>query len=279
MTCKDPRRHEGGRATQLGRVRGAVSPRVSFPLGPRAVAALVEAISGGYSHSDISTLFMRVGVDPWDPGDKVNKARRAQAVLKALRAQSSPNATRITMDLVSEVLKHGERDVPWIEHPSWWSPLVETLINAGLEWDSAALRLVPSVEGVSAAEARGLLEQRLVDLGWETAAAHYAQAVRALSAGDWESANAQIRSFLEAFIPDAAATILGTVPRSDPVASLQDLKGRGALFDGEFDFARGLWKLANPRGSHAGLSDRDEAQFRMLSATAYARFLLSRLPE
>jgi hypothetical protein len=227
---------------------------------------------------DIATLFT-VGVDPWDPGDKVNKARRAQAVLKALRDQSGPNATRMAMDLASEVLKHGDRDVSWLDHPSWWSPLVEGLIDDGLEWDSASLRLVPSVEGVSASEARGLLEQRLVDLGWETAAAHYRQAVRALSAGDWESANAQLRSFLEAFIPDAAATILGTVARSDPAASLQDLNAKGALFDGEFDFARGLWKLANPRGSHAGLSDRDEAHFRMLSATAYARFLLSRLPE
>lgn len=123
-----------------------------------------------------------------------------------------------------------------------------------------------------------MLETRLRDLGWDTAAAHYRQSLEALAAGHWESANAQVRSFLEAFVPALASDALDRPPRTDFLAALQDLKSHDALFDGEYDFARGFWKLANPRGSHAGLSDREEARFRVFVATVYARFLLSRLP-
>lgn len=110
------------------------------------------------------------------------------------------------------------------------------------------------------------------------AAAHYRQALEALGAGHWESANAQVRSFLEAFVPVLASDALNRPPRTDFLAALEELKNHNALFDREFDFARGPWKLANPRGSHAGLSDREEARFRVFVATVYARFLLSRLP-
>jgi hypothetical protein len=61
------------------------------------------------------------------------------------------------------------------------------------------------------------------------------------------------------------------------MAALQDLRDAGKLLEGEFDFARGLWKVCNSRGSHAGLSDSDEARFRFLAVTAYGRFLLDRL--
>jgi hypothetical protein len=57
------------------------------------------------------------------------------------------------------------------------------------------------------------------------------------------------------------------------------MRDKGLLLDGEYDFARGLWEMCNARGSHAGRSDAEEARFRFLALSAYARFLLSRLEE
>lgn len=247
-------------------------------LGARTLAALIDAIETGYSHSSMRTLFVRVGVDAWDSPRPagINKATRAQRVLDALR-QRDDDSTAI--ELATEVVKDG---VPgpssWRDPPIWWQPLVDALAGDGLEWDTSLGRLIPTDESISIPEERAQLETQLVELGWDVAAAHYRQAAEALSASRWESANAQVRSFLEALLIQAAAEILDAKPQRDPLAAIQDLKNAGTLFDGEYDFARGLWKLANPRGSHAGLSDRDEARFRLVAATAYARYLLSRLP-
>jgi hypothetical protein len=252
---------------------------MSFPICPKSKAALVEAMDDGYTHATMSTLFMRVGVERWDPGpSKVNKARRAQAVVHGLEGKADADGVRMILALVTEVARSGSV-AAWTSPARWWAPLVEALAGDGWDWDEGAERLVPAVEGVDVPEARNWLEQRLDQLGWDTAAAHYGQAVRALGSGDWESANAQLRSFLEAFVPAAATPLLGKPAPRDPNAALQQLDAKKMILPGEFDFARGMWKLANERGSHAGLSSRDEAQFRMLTATAWARFLLTRLPD
>jgi len=57
------------------------------------------------------------------------------------------------------------------------------------------------------------------------------------------------------------------------------MRDKGLLLDGEYDFARGLWQMCNARGPHASRSDAEEARFRFLAISAYARFLLSRLGE
>ena len=252
-----------------------------FPFGSHTQAALIDAICDGYSHADMGTLFMRVGIDQWDVrGEGVNKATRAQRVIQGLRDDLDSAAHAKALELATEVVTHGDiPESPWGRNkPMWWQPLVDALSGDGFDWDGAAQRLFPAAEGLDVAEEYGVLEARLKDLGWTTPATHYRQALQALADGHWESANAQVRSFLESFVPHLASDRVGRPLRSDFMAALQDLNSQDILFPGEFDFARGFWKLANPRGSHAGLSDREEARFRVFVATAYARFLLSRLP-
>jgi hypothetical protein len=162
-------------------------------------AAVIEAISDGYSHSDMTTLFIRAGVDQWDSrGEGITKATRAQRVIHGLRDDQEPSANSKAFELVAEVVKHG--DVPASpfgpDTPRWWQPLIDALSSDGYDWDTDAKRLFPAAEGLNVVEEYGVLETRLRDLGWDTAAAHYRQSLEALAAGHWESANAQSGAFL-----------------------------------------------------------------------------------
>jgi hypothetical protein len=152
-----------------------------FALGARTLAALIDAIETGYSHSSMRTLFVRVGVDAWDSPRPagINKATRAQRVLDALR-QRDDDSTAI--ELATEVVKDG---VPspssWRDPPIWWQPLVDALTGDGLEWDASLGRLIPTDESISVPEERAEVgrvgERRLASRGvadwrWSPLAPH-----------------------------------------------------------------------------------------------------------
>ena len=124
---------------------------VPVPFGPRTQAALIEAISDGYSHSDMTTLFMRAGVDQWDSrGDGITKATRAQRVIQGLRDDQAPSANSKAFELVAEVVKHGDLPASPFgpDSPPWWQPLIDALSSDGYDWDTDAKRLFPAAEGL-----------------------------------------------------------------------------------------------------------------------------------
>lgn len=247
---------------------------MAFPFGPQTIGALIKALAEGNSHSQLGTLFLGLGVDRWDrEGERVNKEVRVQGVIKGLRSEDGSAAERAALELAREAVVAGAGGPA-----RWWPALIDALAADGFEYDGRNECLVPAVPGVSVARERSLLERDLRELGWDDAAAHYRQAADNVSSGDWESANGQGRSFLEDLIPRVAAGLgKGRAP-GKPQAALQYMRDKKLLHDGEFDFARGLWEMCNSRGSHAGRSNPDEARFRLLTVTAYGRFLLSRRP-
>ena len=69
------------------------------------------------------------------------------------------------------------------------------------------------------------------------------------------------------------------------VRALYERDGKAPAVSGmplpEFDGGRmlhGIWETLHPSGSHPGLSDADEARFRMQLCTGLARFLLKHFP-
>jgi hypothetical protein len=109
------------------------------------------------------------------------------------------------------------------------------------------------------------------------AAGHYRQALEGYATGRWASANGQLRNLVEALLPLAAELVSGNKPTTAQ-AALDALRSAKMLVKGEYGLAKGLWEVCQPRGAHPGLSDAEEARFRLLSVTAYVRFLLIRLP-
>jgi hypothetical protein len=253
---------------------------MSFPLSSQTVGALITALAEGNSHSQLGTLFMSLGVDKWDEvGERINKETRVQGVLRGLREADDEASARAALELARRAAVAGAgSDGPWGSRPSpWWQPLIDALGADGLEFDREQGLLVPAVAAISVAEERSLLELALEEREWHDASTHYRQCAEGVGSRRWESANGQGRSFLEDLIPRVARELGGSKAPGEPRAALQFLRDKDLLMEGEFDFSRGLWEMCNSRGSHAGRSDEEEARFRFVAISAYARFLLSRV--
>lgn len=133
-------------------------------------------------------------------------------------------------------------------------------------------------------EVRGLLRQ----FGFTVPLRHLDLAVEAHTRGDWEAANAQLRTFLEGLFDDIARHI-------DPVKAnfLQSAVNRRQMLasssvgflavdrkewsaDGK-SYIEGLFKMLHTDGSHPGLSDEDHCTFRLHVVLVTARTFLRRL--
>jgi len=238
---------------------------------------LVRTIDQAYSNTGIGTLLLDAEADQWEPPKPANKQDRLQLVFRAMREDGSDEAETAALEIARRLLSAGaERARSW-RPMVWWDEAVDTLAADGWEYDIEADRVVSTVPGVPVAEETSRLEEELTRRGWTDAAGHYRQALEAFSRAEWAGSNAQLRSVLEDVLPGAAAAVTGGRPQQ-PRAAIDILKQRWSLAEGEYELLRGLWDLSQHRGSHPGLSDEEEARFRLMFVTSECRFLLARLP-
>ena len=246
---------------------------MAFPFRSRTIGMLVRTIDMAYSNTGIGTLLLDAEADQWDPSKPTNKQDRLQQVFRAMREDSSEEAEAAALEIAQRLLSAGAG-----RSMVWWDEAVDTLAADGWEYDVEADRLVPTVPGVRVAEETSRLEQELSRRGWTDAAGHYRQALEAFARAEWAGSNAQLRSMLEDVLPGAAEAVTGRRPRQ-PRAAVDVLKDNSSLAEGEYNLLRGLWDLSQHRGSHPGLSDEEEARFRLMFVTSECRFLLARLPD
>jgi hypothetical protein len=250
---------------------------MGFPFRSRTIGMLVRTIDMAYSATGIGTLLLDAEADGWDPPKPANKQDRLQRVFRSMREEGSEESAAAALEIARRLLSagaaHGGSRPPMV----WWDEAVETLAADGWEYDSKADRLVSTVPGVRVAEETSRLEAELTRRGWADAAGHYRQALEAFSRAEWAGSNAQLRSLLEDMLPGAVEAIMGG-RRQQPRAAIDILKKRQLLAEGEYDLLRGLWELSQHRGPHPGLSDEEEARFRLMFVTSECRFLLTRLP-
>jgi hypothetical protein len=105
---------------------------------------------------------------------------------------------------------------------------------------------------------------------------HYEQASRAFDRGDWEAANGQFRSAVDA-VYDSLAHALGCPRARAGGRARQWLQQEGHLEEDEADLLRTFMTFAGRAGSHAGLSDATDAQLRRHFATALIAFAVAKL--
>jgi hypothetical protein len=121
-----------------------------------------------------------------------------------------------------------------------------------------------------------VLESQLASRGLTVALTHYRQAVDCFVDSRLEASNGQLRSFLESLVTQLYSQRAGNSIR-DPRGAIDGLRNRHELDGDEAKLLAGLIGLSNERGAHPGLTDRDEALFRLHMTTASARYLLARL--
>ena len=121
-----------------------------------------------------------------------------------------------------------------------------------------------------------LVEQRLRKGGLDVAARQYRQAVDSLTDGRLESSNGQLRSCNESVLIKLATQHARRV--NDPKAAADRLRAAGLIDADEVRLLQGLVGMSNRSGAHHGLTNDEEATFRLHTTTAEVRYLLDRIP-
>ncbi len=250
---------------------------MAFPFGSRTVGVLVRVIDQVYTDTHIGTLLLEAGAEPWAPQQWPNKQTRLQRLFAQMREDTGADVEPVALELVRLLLRKGSPSAERASPSVWWSEVLDAVAADGWEYDVDNERLVPTIPGVRVAEETTRIEAELNRRGWSTAAGHYRQALDAFTAGKWASANGQLRNLVEELLLTAAESVSGSRPK-EVQAALDALRKAKVLVEGEYGLVKGLWELCQPRGSHLGLSDEEEARFRLMTVTAYCRFLLARLP-
>jgi hypothetical protein len=157
------------------------------------------------------------------------------------------------------------------------------------DWDTlritAILPAMPSFAEIPQAsdEVDILLEKN----DFSVAQRHLTSARDNVVQGDWEAANSQCRTFLEALTDAIADNLYGSdsLSKSGGLQKRQLLADRGFLSRDKHEFGDGngqtflpgLARLLHPDGAHPGISTQDDAMFRFQLVVVTAHWLLKRL--
>ncbi len=180
-------------------------------------------------------------------------------------------------DLCEELLADGY-ELTW--EPSSLLPNDYTARCEIRPTDAAPVPLGPEISA---------LEAELAARGYTSGLNHYRQAVDGFTNHKFESANGDLRTTLEDLATRLAEDHAGyqRVPGPSPGQpranqggpAINHLVQQGRLPEREGGkLLKGLWDMIHTNGPHPGLSDAEEARFRMQVVTATARFLLRHFP-
>ena len=221
------------------------------------------------------------------------KTAKLNAVIKYLidnPDKKGPFGANLTFEIIEDVLRS-------ISPPNIYAPpLVEEhipkLLNS-LKHDGYVITnkgelktMLP--ESIKLVEKENELNSLLDKFGFTTTKGHIDQAISAHTRGDWASANAQLRSFMESLFDSIADKLVGnktTLPppghqRCELLAKLNPPFFIPTLNEweiGKCGFLQGLLKRLHPKGSHPGLSDEEDSTFRLHLMILTASYYLKRL--
>lgn len=142
-------------------------------------------------------------------------------------------------------------------------------------------------EFVALPEASSEVDLLLSRYSLDVAQRHLSSAKANITQADWEAANSQCRTFLEALTDGIADTLYPSesAQQAGGLQKRQLLTTRGFLSREKHEFGDGngqayipgLAKLLHPDGAHPGISTPHDAMFRLQLVVVTARWLLKRL--
>jgi hypothetical protein len=224
-----------------------------------------------FSHTDLGLLFLEFGLKDYDLGSGPNRKERSLTFIRAVQAANADHAEaeRVLLDVARRVLELPS--FPLKERQRTADELRASLSVDGFEYSDG--RLIPSTPSPAALGPEiSAMESDLQGLGWTVAGGHYRQATDNFVLQNSAACNSQVRSFLEdLFIAICRQLCSREFP--DAGAALQHLRDRGLLDIKEYNMFRSFWDEVQS-GAHHGLSDDQEALFRLQVATAIGRYMV-----
>jgi hypothetical protein len=122
------------------------------------------------------------------------------------------------------------------------------------------------------------LESKLQKSGFKVALRHYQQAWENYVMGNWEAANAQLRSFLEALFDDLALRLYpeATVQENSGGSRRKLLQDRGFIEKEKSSLVKSFFEMANTKGAHPGISSEEDCKLRAAISTQLADYYLDK---
>lgn len=251
------------------------------------------------THNQIDRLLLKFGLEEVAPKGFAAKASRLNALSKYLidnRDEKGPLGGNLTFEIIEEVLRLRlttsslDQSAPRIEEQL--PELANCLKRDGYVVTNGKLKtMLP--EDIQLVDKGNELNLLLDRFEFATAKGHLEQAISAHTRGEWASANAQLRSFMESLFDSMAEKLANNktelpqpgYQRRELLAKLNPPFLLPALNEwqigGSGGFLQGLWRRLHPQGSHPGLSDEEDSTLRLhlviLVASHYLRRLDSRV--
>lgn len=269
------------------------------------VVAAAEVISAFNSHGDMAVLEVEWGVS--GRYSVSGKSSRVAGLAKIAVEEDMEVMTLVgRVSLARAVIERAIRAPVGAKNSESWLKLiaglrfdgfeiVETSTEVPSEWPWQASHTATKVElrrmlpadipEADFREAESEVAMLLDRHGFSVARGHLRQAVSAFSRGEWSSANGELRNFHEGYLNEIADR-LGYVG-ADNSKARRDFLGAGLtppflLADyNEWDaqktqYVQALMNRLHPHGGHPGLSEEEDATFRLQIALVTARLLLRR---
>lgn len=271
------------------------------------VVAAAEVLSAWCSHADMMVLETQWGID--GRVSTSSKSARVAGLAKIacdeeLKVMTETGLISLDRALVEAVLKAP----PYIRQLAIWAKFVaglrfdgfeivetESVVPSASHWGGVTTKKVVTLERMLPKDIPGLdfreAENELLGLldrsGFAVSKGHLKQAISAFQRGEWSSANGELRNFFESYLNEIAIG-LGYTGGGDSKAK-RDFLGADLqppfLLD-EYNewntnnqkpqYVQGLMSRMHPHGGHPGLSEEEDATFRLQISLITARLFLRR---
>ena len=273
------------------------------------IVAATEVISCFHSHPEMEVLEVQ-----WGLVGRINSGSKSARVASFAKIATEEAPVVMTENgnvslgraLVETAIKAPQH---WHESPPW-KKFIAGLRFDGFEivvtevesasanaWDRDTpktepklLRMLPrDVPGLDFREAESEIVTLLDRNGFSVAKGHLNQAMSAFQRGEWASANGALRNFYESYLNEIAGS-LGYTGGGDSKAKrdfLGTLQPPFLLADyNEWNsnnqkpqYVQGLMSRMHPHGGHPGLSEEEDAAFRLQVSLVTARLFLRRFDD
>lgn len=274
---------------------GPMPEATRLPFSRRTIFSAIDLLEIKLTQAEISSLFTDFGPEVYEELPDGGSAKSRMVALK--RFVDKHPLKQVDESILERILV--ERAILFIprkdtSYPPWLPPpkmppefdrLLRALSQDGFVVTDGELRPeLPGDVGLPTAESE--LERLLGRHGLTTAKGHLDQALKNHAAGNWASANSQIRSFIESLFDDLAVKLDNTAARKksghDRRTHLANLspplldRALNEWNDNGGGYINGLMNRLHPQGSHPGLSDEEDCTFRLHIVLLSARFFLAR---
>lgn len=248
------------------------------------VLALVKALNLK-THNDVEEFAIKYDLENEISGQYMKeKETSISKYLIANPTNLGPNGSNLQYEVLELAIHDCKSNLFFKSFNELYPELINLLRKDGFEITGNVIRsILPAQLPLVSQESE--LENLLIKHHFVIAKGHYEQAVAAHSRGEWASANAQLRSFIEELFNELQSKICpGSYSSSQQ--KKQALAQNGFFIDeyNEFipngtGFVQGFWKRLHPAGSHPGLSEEPDSTFRLQMVILVSHYYMNRFDQ